>query len=95
MIYRGRIQAILAASTLAVSHESWSRYPGWDLPTLLFHGTADRFTDPEGSERFAATIRSPDKQFIRVPEGRHELLNDEGREALLETVLAWLRQRLP
>lgn len=94
LIYRGRIQAIMAATTLAVSHESWDHYPDWDLPTLLFHGTADRFTDSRSSERFAATIRSTDKELILVPEGRHELLNDLGREVLLETILAWLRRRL-
>ena len=93
-IYRGKIPAITGATALAESHAAWTRYPGWAAPTLIFHGNADLFTDPQGSVRFADTIRSADKELILVPEGRHELLNDHGREALLETVLAWLRQRM-
>jgi alpha-beta hydrolase superfamily lysophospholipase len=92
-LYRGKLPALTGATALAVSEDGWGRYPRWDAPTLVVHGDADGFTDPEGSRRFVGAIRSADKELIAVPEGRHELLNDAGRDRVLAAVLDWLSAR--
>jgi acylglycerol lipase len=94
MFYRGAMPAKLAASILFTSRANWPLYPGWTVPTLVTHGTADTFTEPEGSRRFIETIQSPDKTLHVVEGGYHELLNDIGAEDTLRVVLGWLDQRL-
>ena len=62
---------------------------------LVLHGTADAFTDPAGSERFIGAVQARDKRLILVEGGRHELLNDLGREQASDAVLGWLEERMP
>jgi alpha-beta hydrolase superfamily lysophospholipase len=95
LAYRGRMPARLAASILFTSRSNWDHYPRWKLPTLAIHGTADTFTEPEGSRRFIRTIASDDKTLHLVEGGYHELLNDTDRDETLQVILAWIEQRLP
>jgi alpha-beta hydrolase superfamily lysophospholipase len=94
MKYHGRLNARMAASILQVSAANWSRYPQWTSPVLALHGTADRYTDCEGSRRFIETITATDKTLLIEDGGYHELLNDIGRERVLQVVLAWLDDRI-
>jgi len=95
LIYHGGMPARLAASILFASRDTWAHYPRWQVPTLAFHGTADSFTEFEGSRRFVDTIASPDRTLHVVEGGYHELLNDLGAEETLQVVLAWVERRLP
>jgi acylglycerol lipase len=95
MIFKGAMPAKLAASILFTSRANWARYPGWTAPTLVIHGTADTFTEPEGSRRFIETIGSADKTLHVVEGGYHELLNDTGAGDTLRIVLEWLEKWLP
>jgi acylglycerol lipase len=95
LIYHGAMPARLAASILVTAHSNWPRYAEWQLPTLAIHGTADKFTNPEGSRRLIATIASRDKTLYVVDGGYHELLNDTERDETLRVVTTWLERRLP
>ncbi|GMA16784.1 alpha/beta hydrolase [Deinococcus metallilatus] len=92
-IFQGKVPALAAASMLRLSGQLWPQYARWTLPTLVFHGTADRITDPDGSRRFVEAIPAPDKTLRLVEGGYHELLNDEPREEVLGWILDWLRER--
>lgn len=94
MKYHGRLNARMAASILQVSAANWSRYPQWTSPVLALHGTADRYTDCEGSRRFIETITATDKTLLIEDGGYHELLNDIGGERVLQVVLTWLDDRI-
>lgn len=94
LVYHGKMPTRLAATALAVGRAAWGHYPHWVAPTLVMHGTSDPFTDINGSRLFASTIRSRDKLLLVVPEGRHELLNDKGREGVLQSITEWLSVRL-
>jgi alpha-beta hydrolase superfamily lysophospholipase len=91
LIYRGKMPARLGHSALAVANDSWPRYRDWTAPTLTLHGTGDTFTDPKGSVLFHALIRSTAKELVLIEEGRHELLNDLGRDKVINLTLSWLR----
>jgi alpha-beta hydrolase superfamily lysophospholipase len=95
IVYHGAIPARLAASILLTSDANWPRYSEWQAPTLAIHGTADRFTNPEGSRRLIAAIGSQDATLHLVDGGYHELLNDTGQRETLQVVLTWLEKRLP
>ncbi|HEX8351487.1 MAG TPA: alpha/beta hydrolase, partial [Pyrinomonadaceae bacterium] len=95
LIYRGRAPMLLAATALNLLEENPSFYPEWRVPTLVLHGTADTYTDPEGSRELFKTIASEDKTLHIVEGGYHELLNDRGRDETLRVLLTWLSRRLP
>lgn len=94
LVFTRAIPARLGATALAAGAEILAALPQWRAPTLVFHGTADTYTDPRGSEALVAGIASADKDLLLAEGGRHELLNDLGREALVEQVLDWLVARV-
>lgn len=95
LMYRGAMPAKLGASMLAVAHEAWPRYRNWRLPVLVIHGTADTYTEPEGSRLFVETIPATDKTLHLVEAGFHETLNDPGGDRVRRLILDWLDARIP
>lgn len=95
LMYRGPMQMLLAATSLALAHQGWPRYARISAPTLALHGTADRYTDPAGSQCLLNCLSSADKTLYLVPDGYHELLNDTDQATTLHVLLQWLGQRLP
>ncbi len=95
MVFTGSMPVQIAASVLFGSRANWSLYPRWEAPTLVIHGSADIFTEPEGSRRFIASIASQDKTLHLVEGGYHELLNDLEKDDTLRVLLKWLDERIP
>ena len=93
MVSDTRVPAKTGATAIDVAERAWRRYPDWTTPVLVLHGERDRATDPEGSKRFISTISTTDKRLKLYPEGRHELLNDLERDAAMDVISAWLRER--
>lgn len=89
MVSDPRVPAKTGATAIAVSEAAWPRYTSWTTPVLVLHGEKDTATDPNGSKRFATSVRG-DKQLVLFPEGRHELLNDLDRDAAMEAIAGWL-----
>lgn len=94
LVFRRKIPARLGATALAAAAEIARRLSAWRTPTLVIHGTADTYTDPRGSERLVAGIASADKELVLVEDGRHELLNDLPRDAMLAKVIGWVEARV-
>lgn len=70
-------------------------FPLITLPVFIMHGTADKATVPSGSDFFYKTAGSADKT-LRLYEGHfHDLLNDIGKERVLDDMVAWIDARLP
>ncbi|UJR82822.1 alpha/beta hydrolase [Sandaracinus amylolyticus] len=65
------------------------------LPILVIHGTADRVTRPSGSQRFEQMAGSRDKTLILYDGHYHDLLNDVGREQVLDDVVSWIVAHIP
>lgn len=90
-MYHGKVPALTGASMLSLSASLWPLYARWTLPTLVVHGSADRLTDPRGSQRFVQAIASADRELHVEEGGYHELLNDEPRERVRARIVDWLR----
>jgi alpha-beta hydrolase superfamily lysophospholipase len=63
-------------------------------PLLIFHGTADRLTDPEGSRQLHARAGSRDKTLRVFEDGYHELYNDLEKEQFVREVVDWINARI-
>lgn len=64
------------------------------IPMLISHGTADKLTDPKGSQWLYDRAKSEDKT-LQLHEGfYHETFNDLGKEKVLQNVADWLEKRI-
>jgi alpha-beta hydrolase superfamily lysophospholipase len=78
------------AELLAAMESSRALAAGMKLPVYLFHGDADRLTDPAGSREIHAAWGGPDKTLRLWPGSRHETLNDLDRDAVVGELLGWV-----
>jgi alpha-beta hydrolase superfamily lysophospholipase len=70
-------------------------FPQITLPVLILHGTADKVTNPNGSQLFYDTAGAVDKT-LKLYEGHvHDLLNDYGKEQVMEDITRWIVARVP
>jgi acylglycerol lipase len=70
-------------------------FPLITLPVLILHGTADKVTNPKGSQFFFETAGSKDKT-LKLYEGHvHDLLSDLDKEKVIADILRWIDARLP
>jgi len=89
------VQPVQTVAALARAGERFEREFGRiTLPLLIMHGTADKATRPDGSEQFFAEAGSADKQLKLYPDYYHDLLNDLGRELVMEDIARWIDARL-
>lgn len=66
---------------------------GLKLPVYLFHGDADRLTDPAGSREINDLWGGADHSLRLWRGSRHETLNDLDREAVATELLDWVQAR--
>ena len=70
-------------------------FPRITLPVLILHGTADKVTNPKGSQLFYDTAGSSDKTLKLYDGHVHDLLNDDGKEQVMADITGWIEARLP
>jgi len=70
-------------------------FPLIKLPVLILHGTADKVTNPKGSQLFYDTAGSSDKTLKLYDGHVHDLLNDYGKEQVMADITGWIEARLP
>ncbi|RQQ98161.1 alpha/beta hydrolase [Burkholderia stagnalis] len=65
------------------------------VPVLVYHGTDDKLTEPDGSRAFGARVGSPDRTLTLYEGGFHETMNDLDRERVIGALIAWIHARAP
>ena len=60
------------------------------VPTLLFHGTADKITSHPASKAFAEQVSGP-LSFTEFEGFYHETHNEPGKVQVFERIGAWLK----
>ena len=69
-------------------------FPLITLPVLILHGTADKATNPSGSQFFYDNTGSTDKT-LKLYEGHyHDLLNDIDKEIVMADINDWIDARV-
>jgi acylglycerol lipase len=89
------VQPVQTVAAFARAGERFEREFGRiTLPVLILHGTADKATRPDGSRQFFDETGSADKT-LKLYEGHyHDLLNDLGREQVMDDIVQWIEARL-
>ena len=92
---RDEVQPVQTVAALTRAGERFEReFERITLPVLILHGTADKVTRPDGSQEFFDKAGSADKQLILYQDYYHDLLNDIGRERVMEDIIGWIEARL-
>ncbi|MBO6575512.1 MAG: lysophospholipase [Rhodothermales bacterium] len=88
--YHGRIPARTGAEFIRGMREVEREGHRLDMPLLVFHGTADRLTDPDGSAELYARASTDHKQLSLFEGAYHETFNDLDRDRVIEGVVTWM-----
>jgi acylglycerol lipase len=92
----GEVQPVQTVAAFARAGERFEREFGRiTLPVLILHGTDDKATRPDGSQQFFDEAGSADKTLKLYDGYYHDLLNDIGRERVMDDIIAWIDERLP
>jgi alpha-beta hydrolase superfamily lysophospholipase len=93
LVFTRRTEAYTVAQLFA-GFETLRRASRIVVPLLILHGTEDRIADPRASRELSELVSSTDVTLELVAGGYHELLNDLGRERIVERVVDWFLPRL-
>jgi alpha-beta hydrolase superfamily lysophospholipase len=93
---KDEVQPVATVAAFARAGERFEREFGRiTLPVLILHGTEDHATRPDGSQQFFDEAGSADKTLKLYDGYYHDLLNDLGRERVLQDIVEWIDARLP
>jgi acylglycerol lipase len=86
--------AITVAALVRADERLRQEFPSIALPVLIMHGTDDKATVCHGSQFFYETVGSRDKT-LKLYEGHyHDLLNDIGKEQVMDDIREWIGRRV-
>ncbi|MDD4859103.1 MAG: lysophospholipase [Dehalococcoidales bacterium] len=94
LVYRGKVTARLGAELLKTTQKMTAVLSGVKIPVLIVQGTADRFTDPEGSNAMCRLLGSEDKELKTYEGFYHEVCNEPGHEQVIADIEEWLTARI-
>ena len=84
------VRARLGWEIVQATERVRERPDAFDVPLYLFHGTADRLTDPDGT-RWLAEHAAADDVTLRVYDGYyHETMNEPERDDVIASLADWL-----
>ncbi|VVU95570.1 Serine aminopeptidase, S33 [seawater metagenome] len=97
--YKNNHRLATAYSCLDACNFISTNYKKFLFPVLIIHGDNDVVTDFKSSEKFYNNIESPDKQFLPIKNGYHNLLiqghkNDKNPEIIFNHILSWIEERV-
>jgi len=94
LVYRGKITTRLSGELARVMQKLPHQMSKINLPILIMHGTADRLSDPKGSEMLYERVSSRHKT-LKLYEGfYHEIFNEPRREQVFADMETWLDAHL-
>jgi alpha-beta hydrolase superfamily lysophospholipase len=93
LVHHGAIPARTGAELLEAMKRIEAGRAQLRLPVLVWHGTEDKLTEPEGSRAFGARVGSPDRTLTLYEGSLHETLNDLDRERVITALLDWIDKR--
>jgi alpha-beta hydrolase superfamily lysophospholipase len=83
-----------AAELIRADEKLGGEFQQLTLPLFIMHGTGDKAASPHGSQHFYDAAGSEDKT-LKLYEGHyHDLLNDVGKEKVINDIGVWISEHL-
>ncbi|MEZ0601450.1 lysophospholipase [Paraburkholderia sp. IW21] len=95
LVHHGAIPARTGAELLLAMARIERGRAALRVPLLVYHGTADKLTEPQGSREFGQHAGSPDKTLTMHEDSYHETMNDLDRDRVIGALIEWIEKRLP
>jgi acylglycerol lipase len=95
LIFQKPAPARTAAELLRSMDRVRREAPQLTAPFLVLHGTADRLSNPAGSQALRDAAASADKTLRLYPGLFHDLLHEPEHATVVGDLTDWLEQRLP
>nr|WP_310631437.1 alpha/beta hydrolase [Paraburkholderia sp.] len=92
LVHHGAIPARTGAELLEAMKRIEAGRAQLRLPVLIWHGTEDKLTEPDGSRAFGAHVGSPDRTLTLYEGSYHETLNDLDRERVIASMVEWIER---
>ncbi|HVU10228.1 MAG TPA: alpha/beta fold hydrolase, partial [Phototrophicaceae bacterium] len=90
LTYKGLMRVRLGVELNNMARAVRERLSELHQPILILHGAQDRLVNPSGSQFAYDHVASSDKTLRLYPNMRHEIMNEIGKEAVLDEIVAWL-----
>lgn len=94
LVHHGLIPARTGAEILDAMTRIERGRAALRLPVLVYHGTADKLTEPEGSREFGAQVGSADRTLTMYEGAFHETMNDIDRDRVIDALIRWIEARI-
>ena len=94
LVYTGNSTTKLGAETLRAMEKVTAGRAKISLPILIVQGGADPLVDLSGAQELYDAISSEDKTLKYYDGYYHEMINDIGKEVVLEDLCQWLEAHL-
>ncbi|AZQ50470.1 alpha/beta hydrolase [Burkholderia cenocepacia] len=95
LVHHGAVPARTGAEILDAMARIETGRGALRMPVLIYHGTEDKLTEPDGSRAFGAHVGSPDRTLTLYEGGFHETMNDLERDRVIDALIAWIHARAP
>jgi acylglycerol lipase len=93
LVHHGAIPARTGAELLLAMQRIEQGRVSLRMPLLVWHGTEDKLTEPEGSRDFGAHAGSFDKTLTLYEGSFHETMNDLDRDRVIASLVGWILKR--
>jgi alpha-beta hydrolase superfamily lysophospholipase len=90
LVHHASIPARTGAELLAAMTRIERGRETLTLPVLVYHGTRDKLTEPEGSRAFASHVGSQDVTLTLYEGSYHETMNDLDRDRVIDALIEWI-----
>jgi acylglycerol lipase len=90
LVHHGGIPARTGAEVLEAMRRIVAGRASLRVPVLIWHGTEDKLTEPDGSRDFGAHAGSPDLTLTLYEDNYHETLNDLDRQRVIGAMIDWI-----
>ncbi|AOJ68115.1 hydrolase [Burkholderia sp. MSMB2042] len=95
LVHHGSVPARTGAEILDAMRRIEGGRAALRVPVLVYHGTADKLTEPDGSRDFGRHVGSPDRTLTLYEGNYHETMNDLERERVIGALIDWILARAP
>lgn len=93
LVHHAAVPARTGAEILAAMARIEQGRGALRMPVLVYHGTADKLTEPNGSRQFAAHVGSTDRTLTLYDGAFHETMNDLDRDRVIDALTQWILTR--
>ena len=93
LVYHGSTKAKTAFEILRTMKRAQKQFSSINIPFLVMHGSADKLSNPKGSQLLYDLASSEDKS-IEIFDGLfHEIMREPEKQLFFDALTSWITER--